>query len=141
MFLEVFKYYNTTGQHLKISLIALWLRDVTKVNGGFGECYYIVPLSIWMKLHTSSMPLLTERAWAHVVWDNWQCAGLFFKIYLFKHEKDPINYVELNWKNLPKFRCYSFKTNDWPSLAPPTWIAVSAISIVCALNLNKQKNE
>jgi hypothetical protein len=30
--------------------------------------------------------------------------------------------------NLPKFRCYTFKTNDWPFLAPPTWIALSAKS-------------
>ena len=27
-----------------------------------------------------SIALLTEGAWARVVWDSWQCYGLFFNI-------------------------------------------------------------
>ena len=62
VFLDVSKYYNTTGQHLKISLIALRLRDVTKVNGGMVSVIILCHCPFKCNLHTISMPLLTERA-------------------------------------------------------------------------------
>jgi hypothetical protein len=68
----------------------------------------------WPLVHYKS-----KIRYTYAIWFVWSCTYFLTE-----------GSAKCNKGNLPKFRCYIFKKMTDPSFAPPTWMAISAISIV-----------